>query len=60
MIWILKKLFIRPFYYLSNWLGFMETIEQYGILPIFIPENLPVEMNSPIDVDKFIAEKNDG
>lgn len=35
----------------------METVEQYGVLPSFIPENLAVEMNSPIDVAKFIAEK---
>lgn len=53
----IEKVFIRPSYYFSNWLGFMETVEQYGVLPSFIPENLAVEMNSLIDVAKFIAEK---
>lgn len=51
-----EKVFIRPSYYFSNWLGYLETIEQYGVLPTFFPEDLKIEMNSPFDVAKFIAE----
>lgn len=51
-----EKVFIRPSYYFSNWLGYLETIEQYGVLPTFFPEDLKIEMNSPLDVAKFIAE----
>lgn len=56
--------FIRPSYYYSNWLGYLELIREHGILPSFFPDDLSVEMNSPIDVAKFIAkamlEDNDG
>jgi uncharacterized protein YbjT (DUF2867 family) len=50
-----RKTFIRPSYYFSNWLGYMETMKQYGVLPTFFPENLSIEMNSPLDVAEFIA-----
>ncbi|ELR71137.1 putative nucleoside-diphosphate-sugar epimerase [Fulvivirga imtechensis AK7] len=52
----IEKIFIRPSYYFSNWLGFLETVEQYGVLPTFFPEDLEVDMNSPIDVATFIAK----
>jgi len=52
----IQKVFIRPSYYFSNWLGYMETVEQYGVLPTFFPEDLKIEMNSPIDLAKFIAQ----
>lgn len=51
-----QKIFVRPSYYFSNWLGYMETVKQYGVLPSFFPEQLPVEMHSPIDLAKFIAK----
>ena len=51
-----EKIFVRPSYYFSNWLGYMETVKQYGVLPSFFPEQLPVEMHSPIDLAKFIAK----
>ena len=58
-----RKIFVRPSYYFSNWLGYLNTIEQYGLLPTFFPEDLNIEMNSPMDVAKFIArmmvEKDD-
>ncbi|RQP18262.1 MAG: NAD-dependent epimerase/dehydratase family protein [Parapedobacter sp.] len=47
--------FIRPSYYFSNWLVYLDTITQQGILPTFFPEDLPIEMNSPLDVAKCIA-----
>ncbi|UOB17962.1 NmrA family NAD(P)-binding protein [Abyssalbus ytuae] len=52
-----EKIFIRPSYYFSNWLNFLEVVEQQGVLPSFFPENLKIDMNSPIDVAKFIAHK---
>lgn len=51
-----EKVFVRPSYYFSNWLGYSETVEQYGVLPTFFPENLTFEMHSPIDLAKFIAD----
>lgn len=52
----IEKVYIRPSYYFSNWLGYLETIEQYGVLPSFFPEGLKIEMLSPIDLAKFIAK----
>ncbi len=52
----IEKIFIRPSYYFSNWLGYLETVKQYGVLPTFFPEDLKIEMNSPIDLAKFIAK----
>ena len=52
-----KKVFIRPAYYFSNWLGFMEAVEQYGVLPTFFPEDLKIRMISPWDVATFTAEQ---
>lgn len=51
-----QKLFIRPSYYYSNWLGYLETVKEYGVLPTFFPEHLKIDMNSPVDVAKFIAK----
>lgn len=51
-----RKTFIRPSYYYSNWLGYVDTIVQHGVLPSFFPEDLGVEMNSPTDVAKFTAK----
>lgn len=53
---IIEKIIIRPSYYFSNWLGYLSTIEQYGILPTFFPEDLKVEMHSPIDLADFVAD----
>ena len=32
----IEKIIIRPSYYFSNWLGYLSTIEQYGVLPTHI------------------------
>lgn len=53
---IIEKIIIRPSYYFSNWLGYLSTIEQYGVLPTFFPEDLKVEMHSPLDLADFIAD----
>mgnify|MGYP002777394306 CR=1 FL=1 len=34
----------------------LETVEQYGVLPTFFPEDLKIEMQSPIDLARFIAK----
>ncbi len=52
-----KKTFVRPAYYYSNWLGFLQPMKEYGILPSFFPEDLKIEMTSPLDVAEFIAEQ---
>lgn len=52
----IEKVFIRPSYYFSNWLGYLETVRQYGVLPTFFPEDFKIEMHSPIDLAKFIAK----
>lgn len=51
----IEKCFVRPSYYFSNWLGYLETIEQHGVLPTFFPKDLKIEMHSPIELAKFIA-----
>jgi uncharacterized protein YbjT (DUF2867 family) len=51
-----RKVFIRPSYYFSNWVGYLDTINQHGLLPTFFPEDLNIEMNSPVDVARFIAK----
>lgn len=53
----IDKVFIRPSYYFSNWLGFFETVEQFSVLPTFFPKDLKIDMVSPIDVARFVAEK---
>ena len=52
----ISKVFIRPSYYFSNWLGYWETAKQYGVLPSFFPEDLKMEMHSPVDLAQFIAQ----
>lgn len=50
-----EKVFVRPSYYFSNWLGYRETADQYGVLPTFFPQDFKLEMHSPIDLSTFIA-----
>ncbi|EOR26208.1 hypothetical protein A500_08791 [Clostridium sartagoforme AAU1] len=51
----IKQVFVRPTYYFSNWIGYMDLIKEYGILPTFFPINMRLPMISPIDVSKFLA-----
>jgi uncharacterized protein YbjT (DUF2867 family) len=51
-----EKLFIRPSYFYSNWLGYIETMQEASLLPTFFPAELKIEMNAPTDVACFIAE----
>ncbi|PRD57125.1 NmrA family NAD(P)-binding protein [Sphingobacterium gobiense] len=52
----IERVYIRPSYYFSNWLAYMETADQHGVLPTFFSEELQIEMHSPIDLAKFIAK----
>jgi uncharacterized protein YbjT (DUF2867 family) len=51
----IETTFIRPSYYYSNWLAYVDTVRQYNILPTFIPEELTLDMNAPEDVANFIS-----
>lgn len=35
-----EKIFIRPSYYYSNWLGYLEAIQELNVLPTFFPADL--------------------
>ncbi len=52
----IEKIIIRPSYYFSNWLGYLSTIQEYGVLPTFFPEDLKVAMHSPLELADFIAD----
>jgi uncharacterized protein YbjT (DUF2867 family) len=51
-----KQVFIRPSYYFSNWLEYLDTVKDEGILPTFFPADLSIPMISPIDVAEIIAK----
>lgn len=52
----IEKVFIRPAYYYSNWLGYLDSAREQGILPTFLPADLKIPMIAPTDVSHFIAE----
>jgi uncharacterized protein YbjT (DUF2867 family) len=52
----LTRVFIRPAYYFSNWLGYLESAKESGVLPTFFPVNLKIPMICPSDVGQFAAE----
>lgn len=47
---------IRPAYYYSNWMGYLGTAKESGILPTFFPADLELPMIAPADVAAFIAD----
>jgi len=53
----INQVFIRPSYFYSNWLMSADVAKESGILPSFYPTDLKIEMNSPIDVAEFVANK---
>lgn len=53
----INQVFVRPSYFYSNWLMSVEMAKENGILPTFFPLDLKIDMNSPIDVAEFIADK---
>lgn len=52
----IERIFIRPSYYYSNWLVFLEPADQHGVLPTFFPGQLKFDMNSPIDLAGLISD----
>jgi uncharacterized protein YbjT (DUF2867 family) len=51
-----QQIFIRATYYYSNWMPYISTVQQQGILPTFFPVDLKIPMGSPVDTGTFIAE----
>ncbi|NDV82725.1 NAD(P)H-binding protein [Bacteroides sp. 51] len=47
--------FIRPAYYYSNWIGYVEVAREYGVLPTFFDPSQKIAMVSPGDVAEFAA-----
>lgn len=52
----IEQIFVRPAYYFSNWLGYLEIVKEQGILPTFFPPDLQVPMVAPPDVADFLAK----
>ncbi|SEJ61335.1 Uncharacterized conserved protein YbjT, contains NAD(P)-binding and DUF2867 domains [Dyadobacter sp. SG02] len=52
----ISRVFIRPAYYFSNWLGYVESAKESGVLPTFFPVDLKIPMICPTDVGHFAAE----
>lgn len=52
----IEKTFIRPAYYFSNWLPYLDTVKNTSVLPTFYPEDLEISMISPLDVARFLAD----
>lgn len=50
-----EQIYVRPSYYFSNWIGYLETVKEYGILPTFFPPELEISMISPVDVAEFLS-----
>jgi uncharacterized protein YbjT (DUF2867 family) len=51
-----QKLFIRPAYYFSNWMGYIDSVKNDGVLPSFYPVDQSISMILPQDVGKFVAD----
>lgn len=52
----IEQTFVRPAYYYSNWMGFLELVKEHGILPTFFPPEMKLPMIAPEDVAAFLAE----
>ncbi|HEU4552891.1 MAG TPA: NmrA family NAD(P)-binding protein [Chitinophaga sp.] len=49
------QIFIRPAYYYSNWLPYLHTVKETGVLPSFYPAGQRISMIAPADVGRFAA-----
>lgn len=47
--------FIRPAYYYSNWIGYLEVAREHGALPTFFNPDQKIAMVAPEDVAQFTA-----
>ncbi len=52
----IEQVFVRPSYYFSNWLGYLELVKEHGILPTFFPPEMELPMIAPPDVAKFLSD----
>lgn len=52
----IEQVYVRPAYYYSNWLGYLDLAKNYGILPTFFPPDMKVPMIAPLDVAEFLSE----
>lgn len=52
----IEQVFVRPAYYYSNWVGYLELVLTQGILPTFFPPEMKLPMLSPSDVAEFLAD----
>ncbi len=52
----IEQIYVRPAYYFSNWLGYLDLVKNYGILPTFFPPEMQVSMIAPPDVAEFLSE----
>jgi uncharacterized protein YbjT (DUF2867 family) len=51
-----EQIFVRPAYYFSNWIAYLELIMTQGILPTFFPPKMKLPMVSPVDVAEFLTD----
>ncbi|RYG63293.1 NAD-dependent epimerase/dehydratase family protein [bacterium] len=51
----LKKSFVRPAYYFSNWDASLETAQKEGVVHTFFPPDLAIPMVAPQDIGELIA-----
>lgn len=52
----LETYIVRPAYYYSNWMMYLDTARDNGILPTFFPTDLAIPMIAPNDVAVFISD----
>ena len=51
-----EQVYVRPSYYFSNWLGYLEPVKEHGILPTFFPPEMELPMIAPQDVAAFLTD----
>jgi uncharacterized protein YbjT (DUF2867 family) len=52
----IEQSYVRPAYYFSNWVGYLEMVQEYGILPTFFPPEMKLSMIAPSDVAEFLSK----
>lgn len=53
---LVEKKFVRPAYYYSNWIGYLDLVRTQCLLPTFFPPEMKIPMVSPDDVAGFLTE----
>jgi uncharacterized protein YbjT (DUF2867 family) len=51
----IQQTFVRPGYYYSNWIGYLDMVKENSILPTFYPKDFQLQMVSPVDVALYIS-----